>query len=337
MAKIAAYFHTARLAASLAAKTITTRDDVHGPGRAEMIPGNFTYHRPDSKTHALELLGQFGDDGRVLAGGHSLIPMMKLRLASPAHLIDITRLDELKGISIGAGIIEIGAGVTQHALIASDELAAACPIIREAATQIADPQVRYVGTVGGNVGGGDPGNDLPGVMQCLDATYVLERVGSRREVPARDFYRGPFFTALDVGEMVTRIRLSVPPAGHGHAYKKLKRKVGDYAMAAAAVILEMSGGTVRDAAIALTNVGPTPLFARAASDRITGSMLEAADIDAAAAAAQAITSPADDGKGSVEYRMTMAGVMVRRALIEAKARAFDVKPSGGGVFGWLRG
>src|SRR5262245_42325135 len=302
-----------------------------------MIPGNFTYHRPESKAQALQLLGQFGDDGRVLAGGHSLIPMMKLRLAAPAHLVDITRLDELKGIAIPGGVIEIGAGTTQYDIIASNELAAVCPIIRETATQIADPQVRYVGTIGGNVSGGDPGNDMPGLMQCLDASYVLESASGRREVAARSFYQGPFFTALGAGEMVTRIRLSVPSAGHGYAYKKLKRKVGDYAMAAAAVVLEMSGGKVREASIALTNVGPTPLYAQAASDRITGTMLDDADIAAAAAAAAAITSTDEDGKGSVEYRTKMAGVMVRRALIEAKGRASDIKPtSGGGVFGWLR-
>lgn len=302
-----------------------------------MIPGNFTYHRAETKAQALQLLGQFGDDGRVLAGGHSLIPMMKLRLAVPAHLVDITRLAELKGIAISGSRVEIGAGVTQHELIASAELAAVCPIIRETATQIADPQVRYCGTIGGNVGGGDPGNDMPGLMQCLGAAYVLESAGGVREVAARDFYQGPFFTALSGGEMITRIRFAAPMAGHGHAYKKLKRKIGDYAMAAAAVILEMSGGRVRKASIALTNVGPTPLYAKAAVDRITGTALDPGDIDAAAIAAEAITSPADDGKGSVEYRRNMAGVMVRRALIEAKDRSGDIKPSGGGVFGWLRG
>jgi carbon-monoxide dehydrogenase medium subunit len=301
-----------------------------------MIPGNFSYHRAESKGQALQLLGQFGDDGRVLAGGHSLIPMMKLRLASPAHLIDITRVGELKGIAISGAQIEIGAMTTQRELIASNELAAACPIIRETAEQIADPQVRYCGTIGGNVGNGDPGNDMPALMQCLDATFVLEAASGTREVAARDFYRGPFVTALRPGEMLTKVRFATPPAGHGHAYKKLKRKVGDYATAAAAVILEMAGGKVGKAAIALTNLGPTPLYANDAVARITGTALGAADIDAAVLAAEAITSPADDGRGSTDYRRKMAGVMVRRALIEAAGRAGEVK-SGGGVFGWLRG
>jgi len=310
-----------------------------------MIPAEFTYHRPASKGEALQLLGRYGDDGRVLAGGHSLIPMMKLRMATPAHLVDITRIGELKGVSFGGGPIEIGALTTQAALIASEELARACPIIRETASQIADPQVRYCGTIGGNVGNGDPGNDMPALMQCLDARFVLESARGTREVAARDFYQGPFVTALVPGEMLTMIRIPAPPAGHGWAYKKLKRKVGDYATAAAAVILEMSGGTVHKASIALTNLGPTPLYAKAAVDRIAGTALDASDIDAAAAAAEAIASPSDDGRGTADYRRKMAGVMVRRALTEAKARAGDITPpadaatpkSGGGMFGWLRG
>jgi aerobic carbon-monoxide dehydrogenase medium subunit len=309
-----------------------------------MIPGAFSYHRADSKAQALQLLNQFGDSGRVLAGGHSLIPMMKLRLATPAHLVDITRVGELKGIAVNGAHIEIGAGTTQHELIASAELARACPIIRETAMQIADPQVRYCGTIGGNVGGGDPGNDMPALMQCLDASFVLESTHGVREVVARDFYRGPFFTVLGPGEMLTKVRFAAPSAGHGYAYKKLKRKIGDYATAAAAVILEVSGGKVQRASVALTNVGPTPLFAKDAATRITGTSLDPADTDGAVAAAEAIASPSADGRGSEEYRRRMTGVMVRRALEEARRRAGDVQPadanngkSGGGVLGWLRG
>jgi carbon-monoxide dehydrogenase medium subunit len=180
---------------------------------------------------------------------------------------------------------------------------------------------------------------MPGLMQCLNATYVLEKAGGSRDVAARNFYQGPFMTALARGEMITKIKIPTPPAGHGYAYQKLKRKVGDYATAAAAVIIEITGGKVGKASIALTNVAGTPLFAKDASDRITGTALEAADIDAAVAAAEAITSPSDDGRGSAEYRRKMAGVMVRRALIEAKSRAGEVKPAApqGGMFGWLRG
>jgi carbon-monoxide dehydrogenase medium subunit len=312
-----------------------------------MIPADFDYHRPESKAQALQLLGRAGGDGRILAGGHSLIPMMKLRIAKPAQIIDISRIGELKGITIVGGAIEICAMTTQYELIASESLAAACPIIRETAKQIADPQVRYAGTLGGNVGNGDPGNDMPGLMQCLNATYVLESAKGVREVPARSFYQGAYFTALAEAELLTKVRFPVPPKGHGYAYKKLKRKVGDYATAAAAVVLEMSGGKVMRASIALTNVADTPLYAKDAGDRIVGTSLQPTDIDAAAAAAEAIARPSADGRGSPEYRTRMAGVMVRRALAEAAGRAGDIagrpadaeEPAGkkGGIFGWLKG
>jgi carbon-monoxide dehydrogenase medium subunit len=312
-----------------------------------MIPSAFDYHRPESKAQALELLRRAGSDGRVLAGGHSIIPLMKLRMAKPSQLIDISRIAELKGIAIRGADVEIGAMTTQHELIVSEKLAEACPIIRETASLIADPQVRYCGTLGGNVSNGDPGNDMPAVMLCLNAVYVLESARGSREVKARDFYQGAYFTALQQGELLTKVRFRVPAKGHGHAYKKLKRKVGDYATAAAAVILEISAGKVRHASIALTNVADTPLHAKDAADRITGTALEPADIDAAVRAAEAIARPAADGRGSVEYRTRMTGVMVRRALMEAAARAGDVgdagdtketkETKGGGLFGWLRG
>jgi aerobic carbon-monoxide dehydrogenase medium subunit len=308
-----------------------------------MIPSSFEYHRADSKAGALELLSRARGEGRLLAGGHSLIPMMKLRMAAPSQVIDISQLSELKGIAISGSTIEIGAMTTQHELIASDKLAEACPIIPEAAKLIADPQVRYCGTLGGNVGNGDPGNDMPAVMQCLDAVFVAESIKGTREIPARAFYQGAYMTALGEGEMITKVRFPAPLKGHGYAYKKLKRKVGDYATAAAAVILEISAGTVRRASIALTNVADTPLYAADAAARITGSTLQPADIDAAVSAAEAITSPTPDGRGSAEYRTKMAGVMVRRALIEAASRAGDVgnsketKEAKGGLFGWLRG
>ncbi|WP_088346918.1 MULTISPECIES: xanthine dehydrogenase family protein subunit M [Rhodomicrobium] len=310
-----------------------------------MIPGDFSYHRPDSKAQALDMLRRAGPDGRILAGGHSLIPMMKLRMAAPAQLIDISRIGELKGVAIGGREVEIGAATTQHELIENEQLAAACPIIRETALQIADPQIRYLGTIGGNVGNGDPGNDMPGLMQCLDADYLLESAKGQRSVKARAYYQGAYVTAIADGEMITKIRFALPPKGQGYAYKKLKRKIGDYATAAAAVTLEMAGGVVRRASIALTNVGDTPLYAADAVDRITSTALLPPDIDAAVAAAEAITRPASDGRGSAEYRRRMAGVMVRRALIEAAGRATetadgkDAPKDGktGGIFGWLKG
>ena len=204
--------------------------------------------------------------------------------------------------------------------------------------QIADPQVRCCGTIGGNVGGGDPANDMPALMQCLDASFVLESAGRfARGRGAGLSIRGRSSPRSSPAKCSPRLRFALPPAGHGHAYKKLKRKIGDYATAAAAVILEISGGKVQKASIALTNLGPTPLYANDAVARITGSALGAADVDAAVAAAEAMTAPVNDGRGSVEYRRRMAGVMVRRALIEAASRAGEVNGRNGGVFGWLRG
>ena len=286
-----------------------------------MIPGRFDYHRPHSVDEAVALLARHGDDGRVIAGGHSLIPMMKLRLASPGHLIDLQAIDGLRGIEVAGGQIRIGALTTQHEIIASKALADACPLLHEASLQIADPQVRYCGTVGGNVANGDPGNDLPAVMQCLDATYLLRGPGGERTVTARDFYQAPFVTALAEGEILTAVRLAPPAAGHGWAYQKMKRKIGDYATAAAAVILSLSGGVCRQAAIALTNVGDTPLLATAAAQALVGTRLEAAALDAAVKAAEAITRPAADGRGSAEFRTHVAGVMTRRAIAAAQARA----------------
>ncbi len=291
-----------------------------------MIPGHFNYLRPTSKQEALQMLADAGSEARPLAGGHSLIPMMKLRLAEPSALIDIGSISELSAIRTDGEVIEIGASTTQHALIESAELAAICPIIREAATQIADPQIRYCGTLGGNVGNGDPGNDMPGLMQCLGATYLLESTSGAREVAARDYYQGAYFTSLAEGEMITAIRIPKPVAGHGYAYKKLKRKIGDYATAAAAVILEMENGKVRDASIALTNLADTPLYATDAVAAIRGTALDAAAISAAVAAVESIVSPSEDGRGSVAYRTSMAGVMTRRALAEAASRAGEAAP-----------
>jgi carbon-monoxide dehydrogenase medium subunit len=286
-----------------------------------LIPGAFEYHRPKSVADAVKLLGDLGEEARPLAGGHSLIPMMKLRLATPEHLVDLAAISELRGIRQDGEAIVIGAMTTQHTLITSDLLATKLPLLRETALVVADPQVRYVGTLGGNVANGDPGNDMPAVMMCLDAVYtVLGKQGQRR-LPARQFYLGAYATALAAGEILTEIRIPVPAAGHGHAYEKLKRKVGDYATAAAAVVLTMGGGKVASCAIGLTNVAETPLLAEEAARIVVGSSLDAATVKKAAAAAEAITSPASDNRGLAHYRTKMAGVMLSRALARAKSLA----------------
>lgn len=286
-----------------------------------MIPGAFAYHRPKSVKEAVALLADLGDDARPLAGGHSLIPMMKLRLAAPAHLVDLGGIGDLRGVRADGGDIVIGAMTTQHELIADATLAAKLPLLRETALLIADPQVRYVGTLGGNVANGDPGNDMPAVMLCLGATYHLAGKSGERKIAARDFYEGAYLTALEPGEVVTAIRIPVPPAGHGAAYEKLKRKIGDYATAAAAVILSVNGGRVASCSIGLTNVAETPLWAEDAAKIAVGSTLDAATIQKAATAAEAIASPASDNRGPAAYRKKMAGVMTARALARAKSRA----------------
>ncbi|WP_417709317.1 FAD binding domain-containing protein [Roseibium aggregatum] len=286
-----------------------------------MIPGAFTYHRPSSVAEAVAILVSHGDEARPLSGGHSLIPMMKLRMAAPEHLVDLGGIADLKGITDDGDTITIRAMTTQHELIASDLLAQKLPIIRETALLIADPQIRYVGTLGGNVANGDPGNDMPALMQCLDAAYVLTGPEGERVVPARDFYEAAYFTALAPDEILTAVRIPVPPADHGYAYEKLKRKVGDYATAAAAVVLTLDGGTVSFCSIALTNVADTPLYAQEAGEILTGSTLDAETVARAVAAAEAITEPASDGRGPAEYRTKMAGVMLQRALARAATRA----------------
>jgi aerobic carbon-monoxide dehydrogenase medium subunit len=287
-----------------------------------VIPGSFAYHRPKSVQEAVAMLADLGDEARALAGGHSLIPMMKLRLATPEHLVDLAGLADLKGIhSDGGDVVTIGAMTTQHEIAGSDLLAARIPILRETSLVIADPQVRYVGTLGGNVANGDPGNDMPAVMMCLGASYQVTGKGGERRIPAREFYQGAYFTALEPGEILTAVRIPVPPAGHGSAYEKLKRKIGDYATAAAAVVLTMSGGKVASCSIGLTNVAETPLWAEAAAKIVVGSTLDDATVKKAVAAAEAITSPASDARGPAHYRTKMAGVMVARALARAKSRA----------------
>jgi len=286
-----------------------------------MIPGPFSYHRPATLADAVKLLSTLGDEARPLAGGHSLVPMMKLRLATPEHLVDLHGIDSLKGIRPNGNKIVIGAMTTQHELLASEDIAKSLPILHEAAALIADPQVRYRGTIGGNVANGDPGNDMPALMMTLGASYRLEGAAGVRKIAASEFYQGAYFTALEPGEILTAISIPFPVTGHGYAYEKLKRKVGDYATAAAAVVLTMANGKVASCAIGLTNLHETPLLATDAANAVVGSSLDAATLKKAAAAAEAIMSPAADARGPVEYRKHVGGIMVTRALQRAASRA----------------
>ncbi|HWX85306.1 MAG TPA: xanthine dehydrogenase family protein subunit M [Xanthobacteraceae bacterium] len=286
-----------------------------------MIPGPFSYHRPQTLADAVKLLSTLGDEARPLAGGHSLVPMMKLRLAAPAHLVDLHGIDGLKGVRRDGNNIVIGAMITQHELLASGEITKSLPILHETALLIADPQVRYRGTIGGNVANGDPGNDMPALMLTLGASYRLEGPSGGRDIAASEFYQGAYFTALEPGEILSSISIPVPAAGHGYAYEKLKRKVGDYATAAAAVMLTMAGGKVATCAIGLTNLHETPLLAADAAKAVIGTSLDSATLKKAATAAEAIMSPAADARGPIEYRKHVGGIMVMRALQRAASRA----------------
>ena len=207
-----------------------------------MIAAAFEYHRPADLKGALGVLAEYGDDARVLAGGHSLIPMMKLRMASVDHLVDLQDIAELKGIRVANGRVTIGAMTTQHEMIASADLSRAAPIMAEAAEQIADPQVRYMGTVGGNVANGDPGNDMPGLMQCLDASFTLVGPDGTREVAARDFYQSAYVTLREDGEILTQISFAAPTGGY--AYEKHRPSSGGLGLAAGAALFLLRGGHV---------------------------------------------------------------------------------------------
>jgi carbon-monoxide dehydrogenase medium subunit len=286
-----------------------------------MIPGPFDYHRPESVADVVKLLAGLGDEARPLAGGHSLLPMMKLRLATPGHLVDLHGVASLKFIRRDGNQIRIGAMTTQTELLASEDIGQSLPILQETAALIADPQVRYRGTLGGNLANGDPGNDMPALMLTLGAHYTLEGPNGTREVAASDFYQGAYFTVLEPGEILTEVAIPMPAAGHGYAYEKLKRKVGDYATAAAAVVLTMANGKVASCSIGLTNLHETPLLATDAAKAVIGTTLDAAALQAASTAAQAIMAPAADARGPVEYRKHVGGIMVTRALQRAAARA----------------
>jgi carbon-monoxide dehydrogenase medium subunit len=285
-----------------------------------MIPRDFEYHAPKSIHDALGLLSQLGDEAKLLAGGHSLLPMMKMRFAQPGHLIDLGRIAELKGIREDAGTIRIGAMTTENELIWSKLLQERCPLLVEGARLISDPQVRYKGTIGGDIAHGDPGNDHPALMLALGASFVLRSAAGERVVPADGFFVGTYDTLMKPDEILSEIRIPVPAPDTGYCYAKLKRKVGDFATAAAAVTLRLNGATVQDVAIALTNVAPTPRKARAAEDSLRGKTLDDASIAAAAELAMSICDPATDQRGDAEYKTAMAGEMTQRALRVAQSR-----------------
>src|SRR5271166_4858836 len=286
-----------------------------------MIPGEFEYHAPRTIPDAIHLLKQFGDDAKLLAGGHSLLPMMKLRFAQPGHLIDLGGISELKGIREESGVLRIGAMTTENEIIWSTLLQQRCPLLVEGARLIADPQVRYKGTIGGDLSHGDPANDHPALMLVLGASFVLKGSAGERVVPADGFFISNYVTLLRPDEIMTEIRIPTPAPNTGYSYSKLKRKIGDFATAAAAVTLRMNGASVQDVAIALTNAGTRVLRARAAEDSLRGKPINDAAIAEAARLAMSICDPAVDQRGDAEYKIAMSGEMTQRALRVARSRA----------------
>lgn len=286
-----------------------------------MIPAGFDYHSPRSVADAVKLLGDLGPEAKLLAGGHSLLPMMKLRFAEPAHLVDLGRIAELRGISQVGNEMRIGAMTTEHDLLQSRPLAEKVPLLVEGAGWIADPQVRYKGTIGGDVSHGDPANDQPALMVALDASFVLTGPKGERVVKADGYFLGLYSTQLADNEILTQIRIPIPAPGSGWSYQKLKRKTGDFATAATAVMLQMKGKSVAKVAIALTNAGPTVLKARDAEASLVGKAIDDASLNEAARLAMGICEPTPDQRGDAEYKVAMCGEMTRRALQAAHARA----------------
>ena len=286
-----------------------------------MIPRPFEYHAPQSVSEAIQLLQKYGDTARLLAGGHSLIPMMKIRFAEPEHLVDLGKVAELRGIREQGKELRIGAMTTENDLIWSTLVQQKCPLLVEAARQIGDPQVRYKGTLGGDISHGDPGNDHPAIMLALGASFVLQGSNGERVVAADDFFVDTYVTALEPDEVLTEIRIPVLAKNTGWCYAKLKRKIGDFATAAAAVVLTMKGDTVKEVAIALTNAGATAFRAREAEDSLRGKKFDDAAIAEAARLVMSICDPAEDLRGDVEYKTAMTGEMTRRALRTARERA----------------
>lgn len=285
-----------------------------------MIPSGFDYHAPRSVGDAIALLGQYGGDAKLLAGGHSLLPMMKLRFAAPAHLIDLNRIESLRGIREEGATLVIGSMTVENELIDSALLQQKLPLLPEAAKQIADPQVRNRGTIGGDIAHGDPGNDHPALSLALDAQFVLEGPNGTRRVLADGFFQGTYMTGMAEDEVMVAIRVPAFAAGTGYAYQKLKRKTGDWATAGAAVVLRMTAGRVSHVRIALTNLAPTALRATDAEAALLGKPLTDAAIADAAARAMAICDPAEDLRGDRDYKSAMAGQMVQRSLRLALSR-----------------
>jgi carbon-monoxide dehydrogenase medium subunit len=287
-----------------------------------MIPPSFDYHSPKTLSEAIGLLTKYGEGAKVLSGGQSLLPLLKLRLGSASHLVDIGRVPGLEDIKEDGGFLKIGGRVRESDLEHSDVVRKKYPILADTAAVIADPLVRNMATVGGNLAHGDPANDHPATMLALGATVVAAGPKGERAIPIDQFFTGLFETALAQDEILTEIRVPAPPPKSGGAYVKLERKVGDFATAGAAAQVTLgAGGEIARAGIGLTNAGMTPIRAAAAEKFLQGKKLDDATVRQAARLAADATDPSPDRRGSVEYKREMARVLTARALKRAAARA----------------
>jgi len=287
-----------------------------------MIPAQFDYHRPGTLDEAVGLLARYGAEAKVLSGGMSLLPTLKLRLGSYAHLVDINRIAGLEYIKEEKGVLRIGANTRQAALERSEVIQAKLGILVDAVPLIADPLVRNRGTIGGNLANGDPANDHPAIAIALGSELVARGPKGERAIPASRFYKDLFSTDLKADEILVEVRIPLPPPRSGSAYRKLKRKTGDYAVAAVAVQLTLnSGGKIERVGMALTNVGPTPIQAVEAEKFLTGKTPDDKTLADAARLAAKAASPSVDRRGSVEYKNEMTRVLAARALRAALDRA----------------
>jgi aerobic carbon-monoxide dehydrogenase medium subunit len=287
-----------------------------------MIPAAFEYHAPSTLGEATALLTKLGDDAKVLSGGQSLIPLMKLRLANPAHLVDINGIPGLSGIRESDGVLRIGALTRESELEESQIVRSRYPLLHDTSRVIADPLVRNLATVGGNLAHGDPANDHPATMLALGAEIVAVGPKGERRVPIASFFTGPFETSLKPDEILTEIRVPSPAARSGGAYLKLERKVGDFATAAVAVQVTLgANGACESVGIGLTNVGLTPIKATKAEASLKGVTPDEAAIKRAAALAAEAAEPSEDLRGSVEYKKDLVRILTARALRQAVERA----------------
>lgn len=288
-----------------------------------MIPGSFDYLVANSTSEAVALLDQHGDDAKILAGGHSLIPMIRFRLANPSILIDINRIPDLEYIQETDGVLHIGALTREAELDTSSLIRERYPILLDTSMGVADPVVRNWATVGGNVAHADPANDHPATMLALGAEVVAVGPAGQRVIPIDEFFTdSPFETTLHANEILTELRIPAPTERSGGAYCKLERKVGDYAIAGVAAYIKLDNdGHVDYAGIGLTNVGPTPIKARDAGQFLLGKTLDDANIAQAASLAAAAAHPTSDTRGPAEYKRAMVRTLAVRALRKALARA----------------